>query len=117
MAKIFSLCLRNRLNNWCENENILNDTQFGFRDKRSTVDCVFILHSIIHKVLSNNSKLYCAFIDYEKCFDTITRDALWVKLVEIGVSCKFLNIVKSFLRVLKFLLLTNCPIFLKWHLD
>ena len=100
MSKIFSLCLRNRLNHWCETEQVLNDSQFGFRDKRSTVDCVFILNSIIQKVLSNNKKLYCAFIDYKSCFDTITTDALWVKLVQTGVSCKFLNMLKSlYIRV------------------
>ena len=35
IAKIFSLALRNRLNKWCEETNVLNDSQFGFRDKRS----------------------------------------------------------------------------------
>jgi hypothetical protein len=95
MAKLFSLCLRKGLNEWCENENVLNDIQFGFRDKRNTVDCVFILHNFTQNVFCNKNKLYCALIDYEKCFDTITRDSLWTKLVEIGVSCKFVNIVKS----------------------
>jgi hypothetical protein len=75
LAKIFSLTLRNRLNNWCENESILNECQFGFRNNRSTSDCIFILHSIIQKVLANNLKLYCAFVDYEKAFDTVIHDA------------------------------------------
>ena len=54
LAKIFSLTLRNRLNNWCENESILNECQFGFRNNRSTSDYIFILQSIIQKVLANN---------------------------------------------------------------
>ena len=53
------------------------------------------MHCIIQKVLAYNSKLYCAFVDYEKAFDTIIRDALWLKLVENGVSCKIINIMKS----------------------
>ena len=64
MAKIFSLTLRNRINTFCESEHIFNDKQFGFRDNHSTTDCIFILHSIIQKVLVNKSKLYCAFIAY-----------------------------------------------------
>ena len=95
MAKIFSLTLRNRINTFCESEHIFNDKQFGFRDNHSTTDCIFILHSIIQKVLVNKSKLYCAFIDYEKAFDTVNHDALWIKLVKSGVSCKMLNMIKA----------------------
>ena len=95
MAKIFSLCLRNRLNKWCEMENVLNESQFGFRDKKSTTDCIFILHCLIQKLFYKKSKLFCAFVDYEKAFDTVIRDALWIKLIENNISCKMLTILKS----------------------
>ena len=95
IAKIFSLTLRNKLNKWCETEHILNDYQFGFRDKRSTADAIFILHATIQKILSSNSKLWCAFIDYEKAFDTVIRDALWVKLLQCGISCKMVTMIKA----------------------
>ena len=74
LATLFSLCLRNRLNKYSESEDVFNDFQFGFREKKSTVDCIFILHCILQKILSYNKQLFCAFIDYEKCFDTINRD-------------------------------------------
>jgi len=45
--------------------------------------------------LINELKLFCAFIDYEKAFDTVIRDALWTKLVEMNISCKMLNMLKS----------------------
>ena len=50
MSKIFSLCLRNRINKWCENENVFSESQFGFRDKKSTTDAIFILHVIFFDV-------------------------------------------------------------------
>ena len=40
-AKIFSLCLRNRINNWCESEHIFNEQQYGFRENKSTTDAIF----------------------------------------------------------------------------
>ena len=94
-AKIFSLVLRNRLNTWCEANEIFNDLQFGFRNQRSTSDCIFILHCLIQKVFKQNSKMYCAFVDYEKAFDTVIRDALWFKLIDNGVSCKMVKLIKS----------------------
>lgn len=95
LSKIFSLTLRNRLNKWSENESILNDVQFGFRDRRSTTDAIFILHSLIQKIISKRLKLWCAFIDFERAFDTVNREALWHKLLEIGISCKMLTMLKA----------------------
>ena len=56
---------------------MFNECQFGFRDKKSTVDCVFILHNIRQKILASKKQLYCAFIDYEHCVDTVKHEALW----------------------------------------
>ena len=95
LGKIFSLCLRNRINKWCESENVFNPLQFGFRNQRSTTDCIFILHCIIQNVLLQKHKLYCAFIDFEKAFDTVIHQALWIKLIESGISCKMLKIIQS----------------------
>ena len=56
-SKIFSLVLDNRLRKWAEENDLLNDVQFDFRQERSTCDCVFILQSIINKVLHEKHKL------------------------------------------------------------
>lgn len=95
MTKVFSVALRNRLNAWCENDNLLTDVQFGFRNSKSTSNCVFILYNIIQKILADKQNLYCAFIDYEKAFDTINHGALSYKLIDVGISSKMHNILKS----------------------
>jgi hypothetical protein len=101
MSKIFSLLLRTRINKWCESNNVFNEAQYGFRDDRSTADAIFILHSIIQNVIANKLKLWCTFIDFERAFDTVIRDALWVKLVESGISCKMINMIKSIYKNVK----------------
>ena len=40
-SKIFTGILNNRIINWAESNNILSDSQFGFRKGRSTADAVF----------------------------------------------------------------------------
>lgn len=101
IGKIFSLLLRNRINKWCEDKNILNDSQFGFREGRSTCDAIFVLHTIIQKVLSKRKKLWCIFIDYQRAFDTVDRDALWVRLLQSGVSCKMIDMIKCIYNVVQ----------------
>ena len=93
-AKIFSLILRNRINAWCEQNGVFYEGQFGFRDCHSTTDAIFLLHAIIQKVLCKKSKLYSCFIDYQRAFDTVNRDALWIKLIQSGISCKMVNMIK-----------------------
>ena len=44
-SKIFSILLDVRLRKWANDNNILTDFQFGFRDKKSTIDCCFVLQS------------------------------------------------------------------------
>lgn len=101
MSKIFSLSLRNRINEWCESTDLFSENQFGFRDERGTIDCIFILHSIIQNMLASKRKLYCAFIDYEKAFDSVIHDALWIKLVNTGISCKAIRMIKSMYQNVK----------------
>ena len=50
-SKIFSILLDNRLRKWSEENNLLSDLQYGFRKNRSTIDCVFVLNSIINKLI------------------------------------------------------------------
>ena len=59
--------------------------QFGFQKSKSTVDCIVVLHYIITKTLANKKKLFCAFVDFEKC-DTIDRQHLFRKRITENVS-------------------------------
>ena len=47
MYKLYTAVLRNRLGMWCENNGKLVDEQNGFREKRSTIDHLQSLTSII----------------------------------------------------------------------
>ena len=68
---------------------------FGFRQERSTVDCIFIIQSIINKVLQVKHKLYCAFVDFRKAFDQVYRNGIWHKLLLYGASSKMIKMLRS----------------------
>ena len=48
-SKLYSYILNKRLPCWIENNNLLNESQAGFRSKYSTIDHLFILMSLIQK--------------------------------------------------------------------
>ena len=41
-SKISTGVLNNRLNKWAENNDVLSDSQFGFRKGRSKTDAIFV---------------------------------------------------------------------------
>ena len=45
--------------------------QFGFQRGKSTTDAIFILRQIIEKRMEGNERVYCAFVDLEKAYDTV----------------------------------------------
>ncbi|MCG7875528.1 MAG: reverse transcriptase family protein, partial [Candidatus Thiodiazotropha endolucinida] len=94
LSKIFTSVLNNRLEKFCKTNDTISDAQFGFRKGRSTVDAMFALLSTVQNYLCNNKRLYVAFVDLKKCFDSIYRNALWLKLFKAGVQGKLLSIIK-----------------------
>ena len=96
-SKIFTSVINNRLYNWAEENHKINEEQAGFRKSYSTIDHIYTLHSMASNCLygSKRSKLYAAFIDFQKAFDTINRDKLWEVLVRIGVSTRMVSVLKA----------------------
>ena len=75
--------------------NIYVESQTGFRKCMGIVDNIFNLNSLITHCLSNNERLYCAFVDFTKAFDFVARDILWFKLIKLGFRGKMLNGIRS----------------------
>ena len=78
-----------------EDNNITGEFQAGFKRKYSTIDHMFTLLSFVQKQFSLNRKLYVAFIDFEKAFDSINRSILWPILLKNGVQGKLLKCIMS----------------------
>ena len=101
LAKVYSQLLLNRVTKWSEVYEKITKNQFGFQKGKSISDCIFLLHSVISKVLNSKQKLYCVFIDYEKCFDKIDRSLLWHKLLSEHLNCKLVRAIKSMYNTVK----------------
>nr|KAG5686382.1 hypothetical protein BaRGS_018690 [Batillaria attramentaria] len=73
---------------------MLRDQQAGFRRNRSCADQIASLRIIVEQSLEWNSPLYINFIDYEKAFDSVDREALWKLLRHYGVSGKIISLIQ-----------------------
>ena len=102
---MFMHILSNRLRIWCDDHNIIDESQAGFRRKYSTVDNIFNLQAVIQKYLSKSKgRVYVYYIDFFKAFDSCTHTNLWNSLIRKGIRAdsKFLCIFKSMYGQLKY---------------
>ena len=70
--------------------------QAGFFRNYSTTDQIFNLYAIAQKCLNKKGqKLYVAFVDFKKAFDSVHHDKLLQAMQKEGVQGKFFASIKS----------------------
>ena len=78
--------------------NCFVEAQAGFRKGYFTIDhnYIYTLSATTEKYLSRTGgKLYAAFIDLRKAFDSVDRASLFLTFVKAGLSGPFLNAIKA----------------------
>ena len=76
-------------------ENVIAEVQSGFRRGRGCTDQFFIVRQICEKYLEKGKDVYFAFLDLEKAYDRVGRDAMWNVLRLYGIGGRLLPGVKS----------------------
>ncbi len=88
--------MNDRIYNYLNDHQYFSPNQNGFMKGKRTDDNVFIIHTIHQKyVKQNGKKVYVAFIDFRKYFDSINRQSLLYKLIKAGITGKMYNIIKA----------------------
>lgn len=96
LHKLFTKIINKRILKFMKDNNKWAINQNAFLENRRTEDNILILHSVFHKyVKKEKKKLYVAFIDFRKFFDTINRDHLMYKLIKEGICGKIHDVIQS----------------------
>ena len=96
LGKVFSMVLTNRLESFAKDNQLIDNTQIGFKKGSRTVDHMFILTTPIDKYVKKlKSPLYVCFVNFKKAYDSVWRQALLYKLLRLNINGLFFNILKS----------------------
>ena len=76
-------------------EGLIDDDQGRFRAGKGCVDQIFTLKQIDEKAWEKNCCVYVGFMELEKAYDRVNREALWQVLRMCDVGGKLLNGIKS----------------------
>lgn len=84
--KLIASIVNERLKCYVETNQLLPDTQNGFREDRSVVDNIYIINQCIQKSISRpDGKLYMLFVDYKAAFDFVDRGILFEVLKQLKI--------------------------------
>lgn len=81
-----------------ENRNLLNNEQFGFRNNRSTQDCIGILENNIQNAFSKRKQITAILFDIEKAFDRTWHHLIIKTLVDMNIKGHMLHFISNFLK-------------------
>ena len=107
LSKIFDKLIKTRISLFIENNNIINNRKFGFRNNLSTIDAVNALIEEVTDNLDSRLKYSMLSLDVSKAFDIIDHNILINKLRNIGVRGVCLKLMKSYLFNRKQLVIFN----------
>ena len=93
VGKVYGRVLINRIRD--KAENVIAEVQGGFRRGRGCTDQIFIVSQTCEKYLGKGKDVYFAFLDLEKVYGGIDRDATWNLLILNGIGGRLLRGVKS----------------------
>ncbi|MCO5590480.1 hypothetical protein L7F22_044450 [Adiantum nelumboides] len=86
LAKLYGAVLEEALSTLAETEGLRAPGQAGFRRSFSTIDHIFTLRCLIDQTRVKKRRLYCCFVDFRKAFDTVPRERLFRRLMDLGVG-------------------------------
>ena len=69
--------------------------QLGFTKKAQTYDHILSMKTIASKYRKLNKPVYAVFVDFKKAFDSVCRQALFLKLAKNGITGQFFNVLQN----------------------
>ena len=106
IRKLLEKMILCRLDQWVESNNLLSNTQFGFRRSKGTNDCLALLSTEIQLAFAQKLEMPSVFLDIKGAFDSVSIEILFEKFVSSGLSPILCNFLHNLLSV-KFMSFTG----------
>ena len=72
------------------------EAQCGFRQRRSTLDQIWVVRQVIEKATEYRTPVHLCFVDLTKAYDSVDRTELVAALRSYGVPHQLVGIIQEF---------------------
>ena len=97
-CKLLEKIIRGKMTLHLAQQNLLNKSQHGFMENRSTQTNLIEFLDQILDYIDNGDNIDIVYLDFSKAFDKISHDKLIKKLMAHGITGNVLNWIKSWLN-------------------
>lgn len=97
-SKILEKLFVERLDNFIDKNNLLMDSQYGFRSGRSTSMALIELVDRLTNCIENKKYAVGIFIDLKKAFDTVDHEIMLKKMERYGIRGVGYNWIKNYME-------------------
>ena len=98
LGKTDECMVKNRLEYFCESNNVFSKTQCGFRPHKSTRDILLYINNEVRDAISSKETVCIAMIDLKGAFDKALHEAILYQCTLIGIKGTPLKWIESFLK-------------------
>ncbi len=95
LGKLFSTILLDRLIVFRSANCPDPPNQLGFTKKAQTYDHILTMKTIASKYKKLKKPVFAVFVDFKKAFDSVCRQALFLKLSKIGITGNFYSVLRN----------------------
>ena len=96
-CKLLESLIRKKKMEFLDSNTLLSQSQFGFRQGRSTLSQLFLSKFRLVECINNRACVDCVFTDLSKAFDSISHKKLLIKLRAYGIHNSVCNWIEDFL--------------------
>lgn len=97
IIKIAEHLVKNRIEWYVENQNLLPNSQYGFRKGRSSMDSVSVFTTDIRISFSLNKSVVATFLDIKSAYDNVLIEILIKKLNYLKIPPILINFIQNML--------------------
>ena len=97
MGKLFEKIISNRIQEFIEDNNIINPWQRAYQPHKEANEHIMIINEYMKKVKENKKLAALLLMDVEKAFDAVWHNGLLKKLHDMELPGDILRIISSFL--------------------
>ena len=97
IGKVLKTILRDKIVEFLESNNLIKNSQHGFRSNKSCVTNLIDFYNRLLMVNDITKSLDIIFLDFQKAFDKVPHKKLLLKMEALGITGKIFNWIEDWL--------------------